>query len=240
MFRMIFNPLPMPFSFLFFLFLLHLQRLSAVPFAPGPGKNCRHFCPSCPQLLAHSLTPPSARQWHGNSSALRRPRSRNIKRLRSIIGLSVLWKYCVSLFVSFLCLSPTLPPAPSIPSFPSVASNSSHMFRHCQACGEVHFSNGSFAQIPLLHCLVFADMREVRCVYFFVLVGFNLFILVLIILGFIRIPGRLCCSTWCFGPLLTFFFVFVPSFLPPFLYILSPGIKTGTLKKKKKTDILVV
>lgn len=118
--RMIFNPIRcLLLFFSFFSPLLHQQRLSAVPFAPGPEENCRHFCTSCPQLLAHFLTPPSARPWHSNSSALRRPPSSNIKRQRSIIGLNVWWKYCVSLFVSFVCLSPTPPPPPSSsPSHP--------------------------------------------------------------------------------------------------------------------------
>lgn len=149
----------------------------AVLFARGPGRqNCRQLCPGCPQLLRTSLrlcqlargtvpsgSPKASKQQHEKAT----------------------FNYWVNRFVEILCLALclfSLPLSHSFsPLFPSVASNSSHMFRHCQACGEVHFSNGSFAQIPLLHCLVFANMREERCVYFFFLVGFNLFILVLII-----------------------------------------------------------
>lgn len=173
-----FQPHRMPFSFFFFSFL-HLHRLSAM------------LCCSLGALQGRTA---------GISAEVARSSLRTSLRLRQLARGTVpsgspkaskqqhekaTFNYWVKRFVEILCLALclfSLPLSHSFPPlFPSVASNSSHMFRHCQACGEVHSSNGSFAQIPLLHCLVFVDTREERCVYFFFLVGLNVFILALII-----------------------------------------------------------
>lgn len=173
---MIFNPIGCLFLF-FFPFFICTVCLPCCAVRSGPCKAELQASllklPAAPCALRYaSVSSPVARY----RAALQRPPNSNMKRLRSIIGLNVLWKYCLALCLFSLPLSHSFSPL-----FPSVASNSSHMFRHCQACGEVHSSNGSFAQIPLLHCLVFVDTREERCVYFFFLVGLNVFILVLII-----------------------------------------------------------
>lgn len=211
--RMIFNPIGCLFLFLFF--LLHLHRLSAV------------LCCSLGALEGRTA---------GVSSQVARSSLRTSLRLRQLARGTVpsgspkaskqqhekaTFNYWVKRFVEILCLALclfSLPLSHSFPPlFPSVASNSSHMFRHCLACGEVHFSNGSFAQIPLLHCLVFADTREERCVYFFFLVGFILFILVLII--FLSLFASLA-SLWDFAKVLgalVHFFLFYFAFLPPSL-----------------------
>lgn len=123
-------------------------------------KNCRHFLPklpaAAPRALPHSsVGSPMAQEQLGSPKASEQQHEKAtfnywVKRFSGNIV-----SHSLSLF---LCLSPA--------SFPSVASNSSHMFRHCQACGEVHFSNGSFAQIPLLHSCFCRHERRKMCLLF--------------------------------------------------------------------------
>lgn len=158
-----FQPHRMPFSFSFFFFFICTVCLPCCAVCSGPWKAELQASlpklPAAPCALRYaSVSSPVARY----RAALQRPPNSNMKRLRSIIGLNVLWKYCVSLFVSFLCLSPTLSP-PSSPVLHLIHPICFGTVRH------VAKYTSPTAHLPKYHCFIvlFLRTREKKDVFTF-------------------------------------------------------------------------
>lgn len=160
MLRVIFNPIQCPPTFFICNVCLLRRLLKALERTAGISAQ-----------VARSSSSSRLRRLARGTGAARLSeglRAANMKRLRSIIGLNVLWKYCVSLFVSFL--SPSLPPPPPPPP-PSLLSPVLHLI-HPICLGTVRhvvkFASPT-ARLPKYHCLILLllQTREKKDVFTF-------------------------------------------------------------------------